>query len=222
MVYKAKLIIIILILFNILSGQLFGSVLYNKNSIIITEYDLNIFNKFFYEINKKTINQQQSIKNILLIKNMINKLKKKDANIMKLIDDQIDKNEKVPISQNDIKRDLKRYLIIKNELMNNYYSKQLKKEDISKALKSLGDKNVSLSYDDCLIIDLITKISDIKNFDQKYYDILKAKNKNLRINFKGKDFKVCLDSNFKFEFELSLIKILEENISKELLKLMYD
>ena len=75
MVYKTIPKIIIFFLFCLLPINLHSNIVYDKNEIIITEIDLDYYNKFTWNFGEIQ-NEFEAIKNIVVIKKFIDNFKK--------------------------------------------------------------------------------------------------------------------------------------------------
>ena len=79
---KGKLFLIISIFFLIISN-LQANIIYDKNNIIITEIDLDYYKKLHYEKFNEIVNTSKAIKNLVIIKNLVNNLKKIILNFLR-------------------------------------------------------------------------------------------------------------------------------------------
>ena len=86
MVYK-KLIKIILFLFFSLNA--FSNILYDKDGIIITDIELIIYKNSYIKYHNSKISDANSLKDLVLMKNVIRDLKENNAGFMTIIDNEI-------------------------------------------------------------------------------------------------------------------------------------
>ena len=117
----------------IFSNYLFGSILFEKENIVITDIDLITYQDFNIDSNNKKNNNYQLIKEIYLIKKTINKLKKNNPLFIEAVDNAINANSK---SIEDFNLDLIRYTYIRNDFIKDYYQNKLILEDLTEAIKN--------------------------------------------------------------------------------------
>ena len=115
----------ILIVYFFLFSNSFASILFEKDNIIITENDIDIYQKSF--LIKNTLNQNQLIKEVFFIKKIISLLKKNKPEFIYAVDNLLNINSS--LEQNFI-LDIERYIFIKNDLIKEYYQTKLNINDI--------------------------------------------------------------------------------------------
>ena len=114
MVAKSILIVALLFFFSLKS---YSNVLYKNNDLIITDIDLKKYKQLYLENYNLNINNNNALKDLILIKNLLKDLKKNNREFMDKIDNEIilefgDKNFK-----NENVRDFLRFTKIRNEFI---------------------------------------------------------------------------------------------------------
>lgn len=214
MVHLIKIIFIFLFLFS----NSFASILFEKDDIIITEFDIKIYqNSLSLEING--INKSQLIKEIFLIKKSINLLKKNKPEFINAVDQVLNINSK---SEENFIIDIKRYNFIRNDLIKDYYQNRLTLNDISLTIKNLVNYRLPLSLNNCITIDLIVDINDVANFDEIYFNNIKNSNQELTYMINSTNYKICLNQSFVSGLENELIKIISKKTDLDLKSFIYE
>lgn len=215
-------ILFLLILFVSYHNKLNSEIIYEKNDIIITNYEIEFYKKYFFEIYKEKINDAQSIKNIVLIRNLIKKIEKNNSEIINLIDDKISFNSKLNIQQNTIYRDFYRFLLLKNEYINEYTFNNLKPEDLLVPIDKLKFEKIPLGIKNCLVIDKVITLEEINGFENIYFEFLLRKNTSAYTTINNQEFEICLNSELKTKLEIEVINLIENLTSNDFKKLLYD
>ena len=207
----------ILIVYFFLFSNSFASILFEKDNIIITENDIDIYQKSF--LIKNTLNQNQLIKEVFFIKKIISLLKKNKPEFIYAVDNLL--NIKSSLEQNFI-LDIERYIFIKNDLIKEYYQTKLNINDISLTIINLNNYRVPMSLNDCITIDLILDLNEVVNFDKLYYDYIKSPKQEIFYKKNNKNYKICIDQSMVTKLESELIKIISPKIDLELKKFIYE
>lgn len=214
MAYLIKIIIIFLFLLS----NSFASILFEKDDIIVTEFDIKIYqNSSNLQING--LNNNQLIKEIFLIKKTISLLKKNKPEFINAIDQLLNIQT---ISEENFIMDVKRYNFIKNDLIKDYYQNRLTLNDISLAIKSLGNYKLPLSLNNCITIDSIIDIKNVANFDELYFNNIKNSKQELFYITDSKKYKICLNQSIVSGLENELIKIISQKTELDLKSFIYE
>ena len=78
-----------LFLFLFIYQYSYSNVIYEKNDLIITEIDIKIYQQLYKENYNLDINHTNSLRDLVLIKNLINNLKKNNPEFINKIDSEI-------------------------------------------------------------------------------------------------------------------------------------
>ena len=76
MVYKLIIKIHVLAILCLLPINSYSNIVYDKNNIVISNIDLDYYSQLYFENFGEKINKSNAIKNIVIIKNVINNFKK--------------------------------------------------------------------------------------------------------------------------------------------------
>ena len=214
MAYLIKIIFIFLFLLS----NSFASILFEKDDIIVTEFDIKIYqNSSSLQISG--LNNNQLIKEIFLIKKTISLLKNNKPEFINAVDQLLNIHT---ISEENFIMDIKRYNFIKNDLIKDYYQNRLTLNDISLAIKNLGNYKLPLSLNNCITIDSIIDIKNIANFDELYFNNIKNPKQELFYMTDSKKYKICLNQSIVSGLENELIKIISQITESDLKSFIYE
>ena len=116
---------LISISFNSLS-----EILYEKDNIIITDIDIKIYQKHYKNNYGLNINNTNALKDLVLIENVINNLKKNNSEFMDKLDQQILMQYESENLGNENILNFIRFSKIRNEFIVNYFQNELSSEEI--------------------------------------------------------------------------------------------
>ena len=214
MAYLIKIIFIFLFLLS----NSFASILFEKDDIIVTEFDIKIYqNSSSLQISG--LNNNQLIKEIFLIKKTISLLKNNKPEFINAVDQLLNIHT---ISEENFIMDIKRYNFIKNDLIKDYYQNRLTLNDISLAIKNLGNYKLPLSLNNCITIDSIIDIKNVANFDELYFNNIKNPKQELFYMTDSKKYKICLNQSIVSGLENELIKIISQKTELDLKSFIYE
>ena len=206
-------------IFLIFSNYLFGSILFEKESIVITDIDLITYQNFNIDSNNKKNNNYQLIKEIYLIKKTINKLKKNNPLFIEAVDNAINANSK---SIEDFNLDLVRYTYIRNDFIKDYYQNKLILEDLTEAIKNTTNIRIPLSDNRCNTISLMLDIKDIKNFDSTYFKKIKNPNSEFNYELNSKKYEMCINQSIILNIEYELVKVISKKTENNFKNFIYE
>ena len=118
MYFRIKFIIFIT-LFICLNS--YSNIIYDKKNIIITELDLEYYKQLHYQKFEIEINNSNALKTLVIVKKLIENLKKNNPDFINKIDENIFKKIKKEDIKSGIILDIVRYFNIRNEFVYDYY-----------------------------------------------------------------------------------------------------
>lgn len=189
---KGKLFLIISIFFLIISN-LQANIIYDKNNIIISEIDLDYYKKLHYEKFNEIVNTSKAIKNLVIIKNLVNNLKKNNSKFLEKIDKEISNELDVKNIKSEIILDIIRYFKTRNEFVYNYIKNDFKENDLENIFKTFNNLNLPISNNNCLTIIKLVDLKYNKNFVNIFYKSLQNQSENLKISINNLDYDVCIN-----------------------------
>lgn len=209
----------LIIIFILSSNNLFSSILFDKENIVITELDIITYKKSLVDENDKKSNISQLIKDIFLIKKTINRLKKTNPLFIKAVDNEINSKSK---SVEDFNLDLIRYSYIRNNFIKDYYKNKLTLEDLKETIKNTENVLIPLSYNKCSTIEIILDVKNIKNFESIYFNKIKNSNADFSYVLNSKRYEFCLSQSIIDNIENELLKIIIKKTEQSFKNFLYE
>lgn len=187
------------------------SIIFQKDNIVITDYDIKNFDDFYYSKNIEIqLNENQKIKQIILINQVIDKLTKTNPKYLNFIDETIQKSYNQQEKDNTL--NLLRFDLIKIDLIKDYYFNKITLDEIKFAFKSIKNLKIPLSKDNCNFIHQVKQISEINNFDLIYFNNIKNPSSQLTIMDNDIQYQICFNNNNITTIENTLTKLIEKEI----------
>ena len=215
MVYK--LIIISLFFFNIS----YSNIIYDKNENSVTELELNTYIELYQNSFNQKLNKNKALKDIILIKNTINFLKKNNPDFITELDEILKLQFKNIEFETSIIKDFLRFQKIRNEFISNYFQDQFNIEDLEIIFSSMNKFELQISKNDCLTIEKIQKLNKDRYFLINFYENFKEGGRNFKTKIKNELFDVCITDKQIKEIENEIIKFVEKKTQTEFQKFVY-
>jgi len=216
MVYK-YLIFILLFIYNVSLSE----IIYDKQKIVITKNDLEIFKSFYKTEYNIDINDQDALKKYTLNLKKINKLDQSNNNIR----NDIDKIIELKFNNENLKIEPVRVFIfyneIQNEFINEYYINNFYYSDFRIVAKNFDNTKVGISLNQCLTIDRFIELDENTIFLDKLYDFIKNKDSKIIIEFNVNKYEVCITDPVVRKIEKSIYLYIKKKIEEDLLKYLH-
>ncbi len=220
MVYR--LIKYSIIFIFLLPLNLFSNVVYDKNDILITNLDLDNYKQLYYENYGRNINNSTAIKNIVIIKNVIEHFKKNNPYFLKKLDEVLTIEIGNEMMNKAIVRDYMRYFKIRNEFINEFYNTKFKVSDLKIIFNFYEKIELPISDNNCLTM---IKIIDFKNnnkFIENFYKNLREGKRKFKTIIDNENYDICIDSKTYQIIEKEILTYIEFKTKKDFEKFVYD
>ena len=221
MVFNIKNIFIAILIINFFNFA-HSEILYDKEGIIISNIDIHIYKEFYKNLYKKEINTEKSIKDVILIKKLIQRLKNKNPSLLERIDQQININTKNKTTYEENLRDYDRFLIIKNDMINEYYLNDFSLDEMEIILSKINNLKISLSINSCLTIEKIVNAEEISELPSLIFKKIKGNNDIVLININNKNYQICLNDNLYSILQWEISEYINIQIEKNLKEILYE
>ncbi len=219
MVVKYLFIIIVSLL---ITQKSLTNILYNDNNIIITDIDVQIYKNLYSENYNSNINNNAALKDLVLIKNLLNDLEKNNKEFINKIDNEISLEFGYQSLNNKNLRDFLRFYKIRNEFIINYFKNKLDITEIKTIFKNIEDLNLPISDNDCLIINKVVNLQYNDEFIERFFYILKNGPQKIIVKVEDIKYQVCIDQE-KFKFiESHIVNYIRAQTDEEFTKFVYD
>ena len=209
-------------LFLLTHKLLFSEIIYEKNDVIITEFDIKTYQQLYKENYDSEINRSNSIKDLVLINNLIKFLEINNQEFINQIDNEI----VMRFGQNSIKNDgiknFLRFSRIRDEFLINYFQNKLVLSELSNLFKNLENLNLPISADNCLIIKEIIDLKDNKEFVASFYKNLKNNTQDFQITINEVKYQVCINELAFKNIENLITQYIQTQTAVEFEKFVYE
>ena len=216
-----KIIKSTLILFFIIT-KINANIVYDKNNLVVTSIELEDFQELYYETYNEILSKNQAIKEIVLIKKIIEKVSVSNPNAIKKIDKSLELNFKEKfINQIKIKKDFFRFLSIKNEFISNYFQNSFRVKDLKNIFTNNKELVLPISNNNCL---KIIELKDLKNdnfFIESFLLNLKENTRTFKTKINDQIFDVCINNNEFKKIETGIISYIEDKTKSEFNSFVY-
>ena len=218
MVYKK---IILLALFLCFSINIYGKVIYEKQGLVITDIDVEIYKKIYESNYGDLIGDNNALKDLVLINNVLRYLEYNNKEFLNRIDSEITLQYGIKIQSDINLRDFFRFSKVRDEFIINYFKNELVIDEIIEVFSKLDSLNLPVSKNDCLIIDKVIDLKDNKKFTQNFLDNLRNNTRNFSVTLFQNDYKVCIDDiNFRL-IEQLIIEYIQTQTEEEFKYFVY-
>ena len=212
---------IYLFLSIIISHNTLAKVLYEKNNLIITTIDVNIYKDLYEKNYGSKIDKNNAIKDLVLIKNLINNLEKNNKDFLDRIDDHLLAQYGNENINNLNVKDFLRFSKIKDEFIINYFNNKLVIEEVENIFKNIESLELPISKNNCLIIDEIIDLKDNKDFVKTIFHNLKNNKNDFKLSINDTDYKVCINEKNIRSIERLIINYIEKQTNEEFRYFVY-
>ena len=219
MVYK---ILLKTVIFLFLSVNSFSNILYDNKGLIITDIELNIYKDFYFKYHNSEINDANSLKDLVLIKNVIRDLKENNSHFISKIDNELTGKFGKDILKNETILNFYRFSRIRDEFIYNYFRNELSIDEIENIFKNSNELNLPISENNCLVINEIINFNDNKEFINNFFFNLKNNTNNYQVKLKGINYNVCIDKEKYFKIEQLIVSYIRSQTDKEFEYFVYE
>ena len=222
MVYKLIIKIYVFAFLCLIPMNSYSNIVYDKNNVVISNIDLNYYSQLYFENFGERINKSKAIKNIVIIKNLINNFKKNNPDFLIRVDDILIKeygNQKMDIQ---IVKDFARYFKIKNEFIYEYYFSKFNIKDLENVFNTYEKIELPISKNDCMTILKLNNFKGNKEFLNNFYENLKKEIKKYEVTIDNIRYDVCINSKNYELFESSILKYIDSKTKDKFKKFVYE
>ena len=190
MVCKILILLFFLVSYS-LNSQ--GDIIYKKNDTIITSIDLETYKKLYKEYYGRKLENNNALKNLVLINNFIKSLEINNKEFLNQIDTAILNDYKNISFESLIVKNFFRFLKIRNEFTINYFQNELDVKEIEIIFSELENLNLPISKNDCIIIEQLVDLKKNNYFIEDFFNNIKANTNNFSVLINNEIYRVCID-----------------------------
>ena len=199
-----------------------ANVIYEKNNKIITDLDIKIYKQLYKENYGSDLNDMNALKDLILIKGVIDDLIKKNPEFIERIDNEILNQFGAKPLENENIKEFIRFLKIRDEFIINYFRNVLEVNEIKIIFEDLNNLNLPISDNDCLLINKVINLQHNMDFINKFYNSLKNDSSDFTVTINKKEFKVCIDEKIFKSIEKLIVEYIQIQTKDEFEKFVYE
>ena len=219
MVYRFLIKIVLVIFFSL---NTFAVVLYDKNELIITDIELNIYKDLYLKNYKYEIQDSNGLKDLVLLNNVIKDLKKNNIEFINKIDKEIISMFGENIVNNEIVLNFYRFSKVRDEFIYNYFRNNLNVDEIANIFKDLKVLNLPISENNCLVIKDVVDLKNNREFIESFFYNLKNNTNDYKAKIRNLFFNVCIDENSYYKIEQLIVSYIRIQTEKEFENFIYE
>ncbi len=190
MVCKILILLLFLVSYSLNSQS---DIVYEKNDTIITSIDLETYKKLYKENYGQMLDNNNALKNLVLINNLIKSLERNNKEFLNQIDNRILNDYRGISFDNLIAKNFFRFLKIRNEFTINYFQNELNVKELEDIFAELENLNLPVSKNDCLILEQLVDLKNNRYFIEDFYNNLKTNTNNFTVLINDEIYRVCID-----------------------------
>lgn len=218
---KNKLYKTIIFLFLIYTKFAFSNVIYDKNEITITNIELNEFVLLYKNNLNAQISNNEAIKKIVLIKNIVSYLSKNNPDLLNQLNNDLYLEFGNSVFDLEIRREFLIFLKIRNDFIKEYYNYNFNQNDMKIILLSLKDLILPISSDKCLIIEEVVDLRNNNFFIENFYNNLINKTNNFKVEINNRIFDVCINQKSLKKIDNLIVNYIDKKIEKKFKEFVY-
>ena len=219
MVYRFLIKIVLTIFFSL---NTFAVVLYDKNELIITDIELNIYKDLYLKNYKYEIQDSNGLKDLVLLNNVIKDLKKNNIEFINKIDKEIISMFGENIVNNEIVLNFYRFSKVRDEFIYNYFRNNLNVDEIANIFKDLKVLNLPISENNCLVIKDVVDLKNNREFIESFFYNLRNNTNVYKAKIRNLFFNVCIDENSYYKIEQLIVSYIRIQTEKEFENFIYE
>lgn len=214
--------LIVVFLYVFFYHQLYSNVLYEKNNLVITDIDVNVYQQLYKNSYNLDINEANSIRDLVLINNVIQHLEINNPEFIDNIDTEISMRYGENSVKEDGTRNFLRFSRIRDEFIINYFQNKLNLIELNNVFNQFDSLDLPISIDNCLIIKEVLDLKDNKEFIESFFNNLKKNTREFEITIDKVKFKVCInETNYK-NIEKLIVEYIQLKTSEEFEMFVYE
>ena len=203
-------------------NQLYSNILYEKDNLVITEIDVNVYQKLYKENYNLDINKANSLRDLVLINNVIQHLEINNVEFIDKIDIEISMRYGENSLKEDGTRNFLRFSRIRDEFIINYFQNKLNLIELNNIFNQLDSLDLPISIDNCLIIKEVLDLKDNEEFIESFFNNLKKNTREFRITINKIPFKVCINEAMYQTIEKLIVEYIQIKTADEFETFVYE
>lgn len=199
-----KILSIVILQLTLVNSITLSKIIYDKNNIIITDYEIEVFKNIYSQDVKRNVNTAEAIKEYVLVIKIVSQVVSKNPDLINFIDNNLSSQISEKDFENNLIKNYFRYKKIKNLYISEYIKNQFDANELEDSLNVFEELNIPISKNNC------NTYNQFYNFkgNNDFFEFLLAKFKNDTTDFvftiEGNAYQVCIDD--------AVLKSLQNNV----------
>ena len=214
--------LIVIFLYVFFYHELYSNVLYEKNNLVITDIDVNVYQQLYKNSYNLDINKANSIRDLVLINNVIQHLEINNPEFIDKIDTEISMRYGENSVKEDGTRNFLRFSRIRDEFIINYFQNKLNLIELNNVFNQFDSLDLPISIDNCLIIKEVLDLKDNKEFIESFFNNLKENTREFKITINKIPFKVCINEAMYQTIEKLIVEYIQIKTADEFETFVYE
>jgi hypothetical protein len=189
-----------------------SKVIYDKNGIIITDYETEVFKNIYSQDTKRNISTAEAIKEYVLVIKIVSQVVSKNPDLINLIDNNLLSQMGEKNFENQIIKNYFRYKKIKNLYISQYIKDQFDTDELRVSLNEFKELNIPISKNNCNTYDQFYNFKDNNDFFVFLLEKFKKDADNFVFTIEGITYQACIDDAILNSLQSNVFLYLNQKI----------
>jgi hypothetical protein len=189
-----------------------SKVIYDKNGIIITDYETEVFKNIYSQDTKRNISTAEAIKEYVLVIKIVSQVVSKNPDLINLIDNNLLSQIGEKNFENQIIKNYFRYKKIKNLYISQYIKDQFDTDELRVSLNEFKELNIPISKNNCNTYDQFYNFKDNNDFFVFLLEKFKKDTDNFVFTIEGITYQACIDDAILNSLQSNVFLYLNQKI----------
>ena len=189
-----------------------SKVIYDKNGILITDYETEVFKKIYSQDIQRNISTAEAIKEYVLVTKIVSQVASKNPDLINLIDNNLLSQIGEKNFENQIIKNYFRYKKIKNLYISQYIKDQFDIDELRESLNEFKELNIPISKNNCNTYDQFYNFKDNNDFFVFLLEKFKNDTNDFVFTIEGITYQVCIDDAILNSLQSNIYLYLNQKI----------
>lgn len=189
-----------------------SKVIYDKNGILITDYETEVFKKIYSQDIQRNISTAEAIKEYVLVTKIVSQVASKNPDLINLIDNNLLSQIGEKNFENQIIKNYFRYKKIKNLYISQYIKDQFDIDELRESLNEFKELNIPISKNNCNTYDQFYNFKDNNDFFVFLLEKFKKDTNDFVFTIEGITYQACIDDAILNSLQSNIYLYLNQKI----------
>lgn len=207
-----KILSIFILQLILVNSIALSKVIYDKNGIIITDYETEVFKNIYSQDTKRNISTAETIKEYVLVIKIVSQVVSKNPDLINLIDNNLLSQIGEKNFENQIIKNYFRYKKIKNLYISQYIKDQFDTDELRVSLNEFKELNIPISKNNCNTYDQFYNFKDNNDFFVFLLEKFKKDTNDFVFTIEGITYQACIDDTILNSLQSNVYLYLNQKI----------